>query len=126
MFTRRLVANPPWENHEALLAWHLKLTELYTVRLPKRSRLWQTLRAVTFKSAPTNTRIDWQMPESEVKILRQSNGHRSVGEIIDRVRPCVAADLLQQQLYLLHQLLVIELVGPGLSHDRAGFSPPGH
>jgi len=112
LFTRQPVANPPWENREALLNWRPKLTKLYAGRLPRRWRSWQTLRSITLKSAATNTRIDWRMPEWEVEILRQSNGHRSVGEIVERVRPRPSADLLQQQLYVLYQLLVLELLAP--------------
>jgi SAM-dependent methyltransferase len=112
LFTRQPEANPPWENHEALLDWRPKLTRLYPGRLPRRSRSGQALRAITLKSAATNTRIDWRMPEWEVEILRQSNGHRSVGEIIERIRPRPTADLLQQQLYVLYQLLVLELLAP--------------
>lgn len=116
LFTRQAAANPPWENKEALRAWHPVLTNLYAVRLPKRWLAQQALRRATFKSPALNTRLDWKMPEWEVGILRQSNGRRTLGTILEQIPASVPQNLLRQQLYVLHQLLVITLVPkPALS-----------
>jgi len=110
LFTRRPPANPPWQNRDALLTWRPILTKLYTVHLPKRSRRWRALRAVTMKSSSTNTRLDWQMPEWEVEILRRSDGKHALREILQEVAAPIRRDLLLKQLYQLHQLLIINLI----------------
>ena len=109
LFTRSAAVNPPWENLEALLAWHPVLTGLYTFRLPKRLRSWQALRRVAFKSPATNTRVDYQMPEWELEILRQSDGKLPLAEILKQVPVSIPADILRQQLFVLCQLLLIQL-----------------
>jgi hypothetical protein len=78
--------------------------------LPKRWLAQQALRRATFKSPALNTRLDWKMPEWEVGILRQSNGRRTLGTILEQIPASVPQNLLRQQLYVLHQLLVITLV----------------
>jgi SAM-dependent methyltransferase len=114
LFTRQPELNPPWEKHDALLTWRPTLTNLYTVRLPKRSRSWKTLRKVTFKSVATNTRLDWQMPEWEIEIVRQSDGQRTIGTILDGIPVDIRPGLLRQQLYIFHQLLVVTLSAKSL------------
>ena len=109
LFTRSSVVNPPWEHQEALLAWHPVLTSLYSFRLPKRSRSWQALRRVAFKSPATNTRVDYQMPEWELEILRQSDGKLPLAEILKQMPVTIPAGILRQQLFVLCQLLVIQL-----------------
>jgi SAM-dependent methyltransferase len=110
LFTRQPPANPPWESQEALRNCRPALTSLYAVRLPKRSRSWQALRRLRFKSPAMNTQLDWQMPEWEVEILRQSDGWRTLSEILGRISAVVPQQQLRQQLYILHQLLVITLM----------------
>ena len=110
LLTRRPPVNPPWGNRDALLTWHPILTKLYSVHLPKRSRRWQALRVVTMKSPSTNTRLDWQMPEWELEILRRSNGKHALREILQEVDAPVRHDLLKKHLYQLHQLLIINLL----------------
>jgi SAM-dependent methyltransferase len=109
LFTREPAANPPWENLEALLASRPMRTNLYAVRLPKRAGPWQRLRAITFKSRAINTRLDWKMPEWELEILRQSDGERTLAEILGEIPFSVPSNLLRRQLYVLHQLLVMKL-----------------
>ena len=109
VFTRAPASNPPWENHKALLAWRPKRTRLYDARLPKRSQSWPSLRAITFKSRAINTRLDWKMPEWELEILRQSDGERTLAEILRQIPFSIPSKLLRRQLYVLHQLLVIKL-----------------
>jgi SAM-dependent methyltransferase len=110
LFRREAVANPPWESQEALRNCRPVMTNLYAVRLPKRSRSWHALRRVTLKSPAMNTRLDWRMPEWEVEILRRSDGRRTLGAILQQISAAVPPHLLRQQLYVLHQLLVITLM----------------
>ena len=108
-FTVQAVATPPWENQEALRNCRPVRTNLYAMRLPTRSRS-SLLRRVTFKSPPVNTRLDWRMPEWEVEIVRQSDGRRTLGTILQQISTAVPPHLLRQQLYVLDQLLVITLM----------------
>src|SRR5262249_49118029 len=110
LFTRRVPADPPWENHQKLRRWRPILTKLYRVSLPKRTRSQRKLRRVTVKSGAMNTRLDWKMPEWEVEILRRSDGKRTLDEILKGISVIVPPQLLQTQLYVLHQLLVITLI----------------
>ena len=112
LFTRQAPTNPPWQNQEELRRWRPTLTNLYVVHLPRRTSSQQTLRSVTFKSVAMNTRLDWKMPEWEVEILRRSNGRQSLHEILGGIPHPVPSWLLREQLYVLHQLLVITLL-PG-------------
>jgi SAM-dependent methyltransferase len=109
LFTRAPAANPPWENRKALEAWRPKRTNLFDARLPKRSLQWPSLRAIAFKSRAMNTRLEWKMPEWELEILRQSDGERTLGEILRQISFSIPSKLLRRQLYVLHQLLVIKL-----------------
>jgi SAM-dependent methyltransferase len=110
VFTRRPVDEPPWENQQALLAWQPVRTRLYGSRLPRRSDSWQALRNVVFSSPATNTRVDYRMPEWELEILRRSNGQRSLAEILKTIPVTVPTDVLRQQLFVLSQLLVIQVL----------------
>jgi SAM-dependent methyltransferase len=110
LFTKRSPVNPPWQSSDALLTWRPILTKLYTVRLPKRARRWQALRVVTMKSPSANTRLDWQMPEWALEILRRSDGKHALQEIVREVAAPIRRDLLKTQLYQLHQLLIINLL----------------
>jgi SAM-dependent methyltransferase len=112
VFTRSSAVNPPWENQDALLGWSPVLTRLYTFRPPRRLRSWQALRRVTLKSPATNTRLDYQMPEWELEVLRKSNGNRPLCEILKQIPVAVPRKVLRQQLFLLYQLLVIQLLPP--------------
>jgi len=112
LFAREPILNPPWKKLDALLDWRPSRTRLYTCRLPKRSRSWQALRKVTFKSAPVNTRLDWRMPEWELEMLRQSDGKQALRKILQRIPAAVSPVRLQQQLYMLYQLMAINLLPP--------------
>ncbi len=109
LFTGQAPAKPPWLDHDALLGWRPVLTGLYKTRLPKKRRAWRQLRRVTLESKATNTGLDWQMPEWEVEILRQSDGSRTLRALLATIPVTVPPGVLQQQLYVLYQLLVIEL-----------------
>jgi hypothetical protein len=62
------------------------------------------------KSPSTDTRLDWQMPEWELEILRRCDGKLTLQEILQEVPVPIRRDLLQKQLYQLHQLLIINLI----------------
>jgi hypothetical protein len=109
LFTRQPELNPPWEKLDILLTWRPLLTGLYESRLPKRARSWRAFRKVIFKSSATNTRIDWQMPEWELEILRHGDGQRTLAQLLTRIPITVPRQLLREQLYMLHQLLVLTL-----------------
>lgn len=112
LFTPQRPCNPPWDDCGALLDWRPLLTGLYTHRLPKRSRSWRALRAISFKSAATNTRLDWQMPEWELEILRHSDGRSPLRELLSCIPIRISPTLLTQQFYMLHQLAVVCLQTP--------------
>lgn len=112
LFTRQPAMNPPWENHDELLRWQPVLTNAYDSALPRRSRAWRALRSVTLKSREMDTRLDWQMPEWELEILRGCGAGRSLGEIIREIPLAIPPRLLREQLYALHHLLVITLLPP--------------
>jgi hypothetical protein len=65
------------------------------------------------KSPSIDTRLDWRMPEWELEILRRSDGKLALREILQAVAPRIRRDLLQKQLYQLHQLLIINLLSDG-------------
>lgn len=119
LFTREPAMNPSWQHPDALRACYPVWTNLYGARLPKQTRRWQALRHVTFQSSAVNTRLDWKLTEWQLEILRQSNGCRTVGEILAGMRARVREDSLRQNLYVLHQLLVISLLpkSPSLAND---------
>jgi SAM-dependent methyltransferase len=114
LFTRERGVNPPWEKHDALLGWRPNRTRLYACRLPRARALWQTARKLTLKSVAANTRLDCQMPEWELEILRQSNGKESLREILKRIPAAVSRGRLQRHLYVLYQLMVINLLPPNV------------
>jgi SAM-dependent methyltransferase len=110
VFSRTAVVNPPWETPEALLDWRPLLTPVYLDRWPKGKGLSESLRHLKIKSTATNTLIELCVPEWELEILRQSEGKQTIRKIL---APCVRAikpQVLQQQLYLLYQLAVINLL----------------
>ena len=110
LFTDKPAWNPPWESTSALVTCRPVMTNLYSVRPPKQSGSRRALRRVRFESPPLNTRLDWQMPEWELEILRQSDGKRTLDSILRNIATAVPQKLLRQQLYILHQLLVISLM----------------
>ena len=112
IFTRKPVINPPWEQHDELLRWRPVLTNVYGPTLPRRSHQSAALRNITFKSREIDTRLDWQMPEWELEILRKTSAGLSLGEIIREIPIAISPQLLREQLYALHHLLVINLLPP--------------
>jgi hypothetical protein len=110
LFTRQPASDPPWARHDRLVAWRPALTKLYRSRLPARSGSGS--RTITFSSPAMNARVSTEMPAWQVELLRQSDGARSIQEMPSRMRAKVVPDDLAQHLYVLHQLLVIDLRPP--------------
>jgi len=112
LFTQQPSANAPWTDPDALLAWRPIRTRLHETTLPARGRSWHALRTVRCTSAATNTRIDLRIPEWEVEILRESDGARSLRDMLEKIPTHIPARLLREQLYLLYLLIVINLLPP--------------
>ena len=100
----------PWTEGNRLLRRRPFVTSLYEFRLPDRTGSWQKKRNLTLRSRPVNTKVNLRVPQWEVEILRRSNGERSLGEILDPVKPAVSAKSLRQAMYLLYQLGVVNLL----------------
>jgi hypothetical protein len=112
VLTKRPAPAVPWLDHEELMKWRPRLTGLYSGRLPRRSSEWKGIREFVLKSVPVNTRLEWRMAEWEMEILRQSDGSRPLGEILRRIPARVDRGELRRQLYVLFQLMVINLLPP--------------
>jgi SAM-dependent methyltransferase len=110
IFTRRPANRPAWSDLSTIMSSKVVWTGLYFRDLPKRRGSWNSIRRLTLKSPPTNSRLEWQIPEWELEILRQSTGQRAVGDILADVSIRVPWRLLQEQLYTLHQLIVVTVL----------------
>jgi SAM-dependent methyltransferase len=110
VFARQPPANPPWADSERLLTWRPVLSTLYRSRLPAPSRSGS--RTVIFRSPATNTHVRTEMSPWQVELLREGDGARSIGRILRSAGVEVSPDALLQHLYVLHQLLVIDLLPP--------------
>jgi SAM-dependent methyltransferase len=117
IFARYPEARAPWDNPERLLAWrpvlasHLADQPWPAARGPK-----SAMQKVAIELPATKTRIDLDVPEWEVGILRDAKGARSLREIL---RCKTAPASLSERLYTLYQLGVLNLLPPG---PRAGVS----
>ena len=110
VLSRRAPMKTPWTEGNRLLRRRPFVTSLYEFRLPDRTGSWQKKRNLTLRSRPVNTKVNLRVPQWEVEILRRSNGERSLGEILDPVKPAVSAKSLRQAMYLLYQLGVVNLL----------------
>lgn len=106
LFTREPEADPAWTNLAGLGACYPLATKLYDVRLPKNGP-GRAARELVFKCAALNTRLDWRMPVWELEVFRQCNGRRTLAEIMERISRRIPEPQLQEQLYMLHHLLVL-------------------
>lgn len=108
LFTARPPADPPWTRLDHLLRWKPVLTTLYRADLTTASA-----RAVaTFRSPALNMRVSDEMSATQMQLLRRASGARSLGQILARVRGDLLLDDAVQQLYVLHQLLIVNLLPP--------------
>jgi SAM-dependent methyltransferase len=109
LFAKQKPWNPPWENHQALLNSRPILSRLYSLSIPRRSRTGRRRTKATLKSRVLNTRLDWKLPEWEAEILRQSDGRRTLREILHDTAMTAPRKVLREQLYIMYQLLVLSL-----------------
>jgi hypothetical protein len=114
VFTPNVPMNPPWKDHANLLQWRPIWTGLYRPDLPSAHGPLEQIRDVSLHSPATNTRLNWQMPGWELEILRRSRTARqTLGEILSQIPVRVSAKLLREQLYTLHQLVVLNFAPVG-------------
>jgi SAM-dependent methyltransferase len=112
LFTRRAAPGVPWEDPAELLPWRPCRTRLYTTPLRPRRGSLRAMRRQSLESAAARTRLDWRLPEWQLEVLRRSNGMESLGDIVEAMPIAISRRQLHLQLYLLYQLLVIDLVPP--------------
>ena len=107
LFMRQAEGNPNWQNPDDLRESYPLATRLYSIRLPERGSARRPMRRVVCKSAALNTRLDCKMPEWEIETLRQSDGRHRLGDILAQSPFPVPERQLREQMYILHQLLVL-------------------
>jgi len=110
LFTRQPPASPPWTEPLQLIHWRPVRTRLYRSRLPVRTTTRP--RTFTFRSRAINTMVSAELPSWSVPLLRDGNGARSIGAILRRVGTGPDPHELAPHLYLLHQLLILNLLPP--------------
>jgi SAM-dependent methyltransferase len=109
LFTRRPPASPPWTEPDRLLDWRPVLTRVYRSRPPVQSRRPRT---IVFRSPSLNALASVEAPTWAQAILRRSDGRHSIGGILGAVGAHPHPDDLVPHLYLLHQLLILNLLRP--------------
>ena len=112
IFRREAPPAPPWGDAEALLAWRPQLTKLYRHRWPKRKAAGEGTPKVEFRSRSTNTLVEMRVPAWELAILQESDGKRSLRQIIAACLLNPPRKTLVSQLYLLHQFAILNLRPP--------------
>ena len=110
LFVKQKPWNPPWKDHQALLNSRPIRSPLYSLSIPRRSRPGGTRTKATLKSPTLNTRLDWKLPEWEAEILRRSDGRRTLREIFQAAGLAAPSKIMQEQLYIMYQLLVLSLL----------------
>lgn len=110
LFTRQPPASPPWADPERLLAWRPVRTRLFASRLP--ARVAPGPRTVTFRSPALNALVSTDLPSWAVRLLPQADGARSIRAILRRTGGHPEPHELGSHLYLLHQLLILNLLPP--------------
>jgi SAM-dependent methyltransferase len=109
LFTAAPAMNPPWDKPDKLLSCRIGFTGLYTARVPKPAAGWNQARNMKLKSAPINTVLEFSMPEWELEILRKCDKKGTLREIIKSIPRKIPFEELKEFLYLLHQLLAIQV-----------------
>lgn len=113
VYSRQRPKEPDWADGRSLLDWKPLVTPLFTFELPARGGAWHNLRQVTLASKAINTKVTLRVPRWQIEILNQSSGEKSLREILRGVKPKVSPRELSEQMYILHQLAVINLLPPG-------------
>lgn len=112
ILSRRRDLRPPWKDLGKLRNWRPVLTRLYHPQWPQKSWRLLALRNLKLKSPTSNTLVELRTPGWQIELLRRSNGEGSINDILRPVAVGIAWDSLRDQLYLLHQLGVINLLPP--------------
>jgi SAM-dependent methyltransferase len=116
VFAHRAAARPPWTDVNELLDWRpLLVPHLRKYRWPTRRGHWETLRDLKIKTSATNTLIELRVAEWLIEILRNSDGRRSLRQILRTAGARFKPAVLQQHLYLLHHLDVLSFKRPALT-----------
>ena len=110
LFVKQKPWNPPWESHQALLNSRPIISPLYSLSIPRHSRRGGMRIKATLKSPILNTRLDWKLPKWEAEILRRSDGRRTLREILQAGGLTAPGKIMREQLYIMYQLLVLNLV----------------
>jgi hypothetical protein len=100
----------PWNDARKLLRRRPGLTSIYKFSTPRGGGPWHNLRNLKLESQSTNTKVELRVPQWEVRILEESDGERSLGEILRPVTPAVSAQSLREAMYMLYLLGVINLL----------------
>jgi len=104
---------PPWSRRPRLLQWRVARTAFHRLRLPKPSRpVRDRLAPVRITCAGLNQSLEWKMPDWEVAVLRGADGRRPLAALLEAIPLEIPFPVLQQQLYLLYQLGIINLLPP--------------
>lgn len=114
VYSPKPAENPPWDTETKLIEWRPRLTRLYSRSSLKKSRSRRSLHTLVFKSRPMNSLVELRVPEWELEILRRSDGASSLREILAPISPAVSRTMLRRQLYLLYQLMLLDLLPPVL------------
>lgn len=109
LFTVQPPADPPWTRPERLLAWRPVLTTLYRADLAAGS---SRRPVATFKSPAMNMQVSSEVSTEQLQVLRGSSGARSLGQILAGIGGELSLDDVVQQFYVLHQLMVVNLLPP--------------
>ena len=109
LFTRQPVVDPPWRTPGALEDWRPLLTGLFPLKRPSASG---DVRTVRLDARAINTRIEWPMTRWQRDLLASADGRRSVRRILGPAGADVPPGDVAAFLYVLHQLVVIEMRPP--------------
>jgi SAM-dependent methyltransferase len=113
LFTRQPAVDPPWAGLHRLLTWRPILTRLFRSRLSafRPPPPLAPPRSVTFTSPAMNARVCCDLPAWMVRLLRGADGRQSIASILGPSND-IPSDALVQHLYVLYQLMVVNLLPP--------------
>ena len=109
IFSRQQEVLPPWCKPVELLKWRpLRTKEFDGFKWPARPGA----RVFKLESRASNISIELRGARWEVDVLRESNGERSLREILGPLKPTVAPATVRAQLYLFYLLDLLNLTPP--------------
>lgn len=110
--SRRPQVAVPWLEPRRLFDWRPLRTRAYRFRWPRSRTASQNLRSVEMKSPPLRTKVELSIPQWEVDVLRAADGKRTFRELLAGVKPRVAPKDLAEAMYLLYQLMAVNVLPP--------------